>query len=193
MHFTYFSKIKIQHLYFFVSFPLEPFSYLDPQDFSSIPWRVSCRELMRILHLSSLAILDCLISEMAVTKVSIALANSPNGRHDCMQELCKNFLTSTVYTYTSYQPTCTSILNSSRNGTARHCFISLKNLFELLFTESWRLRLRSENQYKKGADFLSIFSIKYVAEFNIQYPIWNWRILYENLFCNITIFFGTLH
>lgn len=38
---------------------------------------MSCRELIRILHLSSLAILDCLINEIAVTKVSIALANSP--------------------------------------------------------------------------------------------------------------------
>lgn len=32
---------------------------------------------MRILHLSSLAILDCLISDTAVTSVSIALAKSP--------------------------------------------------------------------------------------------------------------------
>lgn len=32
---------------------------------------------MRILHRSSLAIFDCLIREIAVTNVSIALANSP--------------------------------------------------------------------------------------------------------------------
>ena len=52
-------------------------TYLDPYDFSSIPCRVSCNELIRILHLSSLAIFDCLMREMAVTRVSIALAKSP--------------------------------------------------------------------------------------------------------------------
>lgn len=38
---------------------------------------MSCNELIRILHLSSCATLDCLISEMAVTKVSMAFAYSP--------------------------------------------------------------------------------------------------------------------
>lgn len=51
-------------------------SYLEPYDLDSIPWRVSCSELTRILHRSSLATLDCFISEIAVTKVSIALAKS---------------------------------------------------------------------------------------------------------------------
>lgn len=55
-------------------------TYLDPYDFSSIPCRVSCKELMRILHLSSLAIFDCLINDIAVTRVSIALAKSPTNR-----------------------------------------------------------------------------------------------------------------
>ena len=44
-----------------------------------MPCSVSWRELIRILHLSSDAILDCLISEMAVTSVSIALAKSPGN------------------------------------------------------------------------------------------------------------------
>ena len=43
-----------------------------------MPLRVSCRELIKILHRSSLAIFDCLISETAVTNVSIAVPKSPN-------------------------------------------------------------------------------------------------------------------
>jgi hypothetical protein len=38
---------------------------------------VSCNELISILQRSSCATFDCLISEMAVTKVSIALEYSP--------------------------------------------------------------------------------------------------------------------
>lgn len=52
-------------------------THLEPYDFSSIPCRVSWRELISILHLSSLAIFDCFINDIAVTKVSIALAKSP--------------------------------------------------------------------------------------------------------------------
>jgi len=43
---------------------------------------VSWRELIKILHLSSAATLDCFISEMAVTKVSMALAYSPAAASD---------------------------------------------------------------------------------------------------------------
>ena len=55
----------------------QPITYFDPYDLDSMPCSVSCRELMRILQRSSLAILLCLMSEMAVTRVSIALAYSP--------------------------------------------------------------------------------------------------------------------
>ena len=54
-------------------------TYFEPYDLASMPWSVSWRELMRILQRSSLAILDCLIREMAVTSVSMAPAYSPAG------------------------------------------------------------------------------------------------------------------
>lgn len=42
-----------------------------------MPCKVSWSEAIKILHRSSLAILLCLMSEMAVTSVSMALAYSP--------------------------------------------------------------------------------------------------------------------
>lgn len=38
---------------------------------------MSCKELIKILHRSSCATLDCFINEIAVTRVSIALEYSP--------------------------------------------------------------------------------------------------------------------
>lgn len=45
-----------------------------PKDFASIPRKVSCKELIKILHRSSWATFDCRINEIAVTKVSMAEA-----------------------------------------------------------------------------------------------------------------------
>jgi len=39
-----------------------------------MPFNVSCNELIKILHRSSLAIFDCRINDIAVTNVSIAVA-----------------------------------------------------------------------------------------------------------------------
>ena len=48
--------------------------YRDPYDLDSMPVNVSWREFISTLHRLSDAIFDCLIKEIAVTKVSIALA-----------------------------------------------------------------------------------------------------------------------
>ena len=45
-----------------------------PYDFDSMPCSVSCRDVIRILQRSSFAILLPLISDIAVTSVSIAFA-----------------------------------------------------------------------------------------------------------------------
>jgi hypothetical protein len=44
---------------------------------------------MRILHLSSLATFDCLISEMAVARVSIALVYSPAAASDTARAIAE--------------------------------------------------------------------------------------------------------
>ena len=134
--------------------------YLAPYDLDSMPCSVSCSELMRILQRSSLAILLCLMSEMAVTSVSMALAYSPEAAKARMLQCVKTHIYTVItvvrakvshrnenishndgWTSQTQPPTCSRVLHGARDGAAHDSLVTLENLLEFLFADLRRRRL----------------------------------------------------
>lgn len=148
---------KLFYIYFqFVNFFIVTFnsyctictSYLEaePQLFDSMPWRQSCRELMRTLQRSSADTLDCLIRLIAVTKVSIALPQSAEENTRLHQALIFFPCLSKILAHTSKQClhsmfpiflcfTCTGVRHRSRYGAGRDGSVPVHDLLKLRFAQ----------------------------------------------------------